>query len=50
MMCAPIKLLRGSIAVSRSLSTLSYQVDMSRVSLRVSLRLNPLATISVERT
>jgi len=42
----PVNLLRGSIAASRARSRLAYLYGMSRCSLRGSLRLNLLATIS----
>ena len=41
-----INLLRSSIAVSRARSRLAYLIGMPRCSLRGSLRLNLLATIS----
>ncbi len=41
----PINWLREAVAVSRARSTLAYQRDMSRASLRGSLRLLPLADI-----
>ncbi len=43
---ALLNLLRGSIAVSRARSHLAYLRGISRCSLRGSLRLNLLATIS----
>jgi hypothetical protein len=43
---ALVNLLRDSIAVSRARSLLAYPHGMSCRSLRGSLRLNPLATIS----